>query len=1160
MKPLDRLSEYLGAVERRLRLLALSRGAAATAAAALILTVVAVLIANQFSFSSRSVIGARLLLFIGLALAIGVALIVPVIRLNRRNAARAAELRYPQFEERLLTFTERLAQNPTDPFLPLLADDTMVVANQAAPHAVARTSWIFSFSSAALLFAAILIWLGVSGGGFLGYGTSLLWGGIPKGITKPFYNIQVDPGNRTVRKRADQLITATLSGFNAPKVRFFAKFVSGSKWEETEMRPAPSSSSYQFLIAGVPESMEYYVEAGGVHSDTYKLNVVDLPSVKNIKVTYHFPAWAEMRDQVEDPGGDLRAVEGTNAEVEIQTDRPLSTGAILLDDGTKLPLRQSGNALVASVPIKKDGLYHVAAVEGGDDVRLSEDYFIEAQKYQPPEVKITRPGRDFKATPIEEVAITVEAKDGFALKSVDLHYSVNGSPEKTIPLLQNKEAKTSIGNTLLAMEDYKLVPGDVVSVYATAKDSLKTASTDMFFIEMQPFERNYTQAQESGGGGGGGGGDDQQQNQISEREKEIITATWNQAKGRGARGTDAENASFLSGVQSKLREQAKSLSDRMKARQLEATGDSFKSFVDDMDQAVAAMDPATNELKGAKWDNALAPEQKALQFLLRAEATMRDIQVAFGQKGGGGGGGGGGATRDLQGLFDLELDTEKNQYEGAHKTQTADEKQKEVDDALQKLQQLAKRQSELDSQQKQNQQLSSEQRWQQEQLRRDAEKLKEQLQQAMSGQQQQLSRGGQPQKGQQGSAQSQPSEGGQSGQSGQSGQPSGQAGQAGQQSGQQQQQQQQQQAGQQQRNQQQQMGQRPMGDQRQLQSTLDSLEKAIESMSKAASSQQNGTPQGQAEARRAEAALQDASQALSGIRAAQSKNQIEDLVSQAEQLAQKQENVEGEMRKAYGPQGQPTGREESKQRDDKIAREKDGEIADLKKLEQGMTAAARDQQQTQRAASTKMREALSEIQQMEMERDMQRNADYIRRGLGEYVVMSESNFTQGLNIVRDKLKEVQQALGTPGKDGGKGAGDDKSMQQSLASLENFRQMLQPKGQGQQGQGQGTRPASSRVRRAKASNRGRMDSKRARADSNRDRVANSQVRGKRAKAGNNRVKAEADNSRADNNLAGSATRAKAAVARWAPTGSAHRVRITRRNIVRRCKRCSSLSSS
>ncbi|MEI9973334.1 MAG: hypothetical protein WDO73_15595 [Ignavibacteriota bacterium] len=187
MKPLDRLSEYLGAVERRMRLLALTRGAAATAAAALILTVLAVLVANHYEFSTGSVMGARLLLFIGLALALAAALIVPVIRLNRRNAARAAEQRYPEFEERLLTFTERLEQNPGDPFLPLLADDTLAVATQAQAHRVARNSWIFSFSSAAVLCAGILIWLGVSGSGFLGYGTSLLWGGIPKGALKPFY-------------------------------------------------------------------------------------------------------------------------------------------------------------------------------------------------------------------------------------------------------------------------------------------------------------------------------------------------------------------------------------------------------------------------------------------------------------------------------------------------------------------------------------------------------------------------------------------------------------------------------------------------------------------------------------------------------------------------------------------------------------------------------------------------------------------------------------------------------------------------------------------------------------------------------------------------------------------------------------------------------------
>ena len=61
-----------------------------------------------------------------------------------------------------------------------------------------------------------------------------------------------------------------------------------------------------------------------------------------------------MKDQVEDPGGDLRAVEGTDAELAVETDRPLANGALLFDDGTKSLLRSGENGRrIASVPIAR---------------------------------------------------------------------------------------------------------------------------------------------------------------------------------------------------------------------------------------------------------------------------------------------------------------------------------------------------------------------------------------------------------------------------------------------------------------------------------------------------------------------------------------------------------------------------------------------------------------------------------------------------------------------------------------------------------------------------------------------------------------------------------------------------------------------------------------
>ena len=77
----------------------------------------------------------------------------------------------------------------------------------------------------------------------------------------------------------------------------------------------------------------------------------------------------------------------------------------------------------------------------------------------------------------------------------------------------------------------------------------------------------------------------------------------------------------------------------MKARQLAGASEEFKAFTADMDEAVKAMGPGGGQADAAR--NGRTPwrlKQKALQHLLRAEATMRDIKVAFGNRGGGGGG------------------------------------------------------------------------------------------------------------------------------------------------------------------------------------------------------------------------------------------------------------------------------------------------------------------------------------------------------------------------------------------------------------------------------------------------------------------------------------------------------------------------------------------
>src|SRR5260370_6468251 len=175
MNPLEQVSSYLTKLEQRMRWTAMSKGAAWIVGVALLTTVLLVILINGYAFSAGSLLVARVLLFLSVAFAIGFGLVAPLLRLNRRNAAQLAEKSVPGFNDRLLTFAEK--QPKGDPFLELLAEDTMEVAQNAAPNTVVQDKWIFGGLSAAAVPAFTLAWLILSGPGFWGHCASLLWAG-----------------------------------------------------------------------------------------------------------------------------------------------------------------------------------------------------------------------------------------------------------------------------------------------------------------------------------------------------------------------------------------------------------------------------------------------------------------------------------------------------------------------------------------------------------------------------------------------------------------------------------------------------------------------------------------------------------------------------------------------------------------------------------------------------------------------------------------------------------------------------------------------------------------------------------------------------------------------------------------------------------------------
>src|ERR1700676_2817904 len=126
-----------------------------------------------------------------------------------------------------------------------------------------------------------------------------------------------------------------------------------------------------------------------------------------------------------------------------------------------------------------------------------------------------------------------------------------------------------------------------------------------------------------------------------------------------------------------------------------------------------------------------------------------------------------------------------------------------------------------------------------------------------------------------------------------------------------------------------------------------------------------------------------------------------------------------------------------------MATEKEQLARDLKKLQDQMQASSRNMAGTQPGASSKLREALAEAQQNEIESHMRKSAELIRRGQGIYTWPWEPQETMGLDRLSEQVHEAQSQLRPGEQQSGQkpGAGDDQ-LARALDQLEKTRQRMQ----------------------------------------------------------------------------------------------------------------------
>jgi len=752
----DVLQELLRRVRSRRQLLLSLRGIAISVGVVAVVLLLTGWVAHRYRYNGSALIMLRIGALLMCLATLYFALLRPLLkRISDARLARLIEEHSPGTEDRLVTAVEYTDDNRriSPAIVSRLCQDANSVSARLDVGNVIRRSRLLMYGGAALVsllvFAAVLKW----GPREISEGVAQLVTPTTLAASKNALSIKVRPGTARVPKGSDQDIIATLVNFDSQQVTIFARPL-GSKddFQGQVMEPAKAKTDFRFSIFNIQDSMEYFVESNSVRSEVFKLNVVDLPFVKQLDLSLKFPAFTNLPIKAVEDGGDVAALKGTVATITARLSGKVRAARLVFADGKKTEMKQQGSDFVGELTVASDTSYYIELVSvDGEAYRGSNEYDVSVLTDQPPVISFDKPGRDKKATNLEEVFTQARAEDDYGVVSMDLHFSVNGGEEKRVNLqqLMRESARSLTGAYTFFLEEYNLKPGDFISYFAKARDASNESTSDIYFIEVKPFEMEYKQSQQQGGGGGGGG--DQDQNALSRRQKDLIAATHRLIR-EGDKYTEQERKDGYEAVaagQEKLRTDTLEFLDRMGRRLggVEGGQKQVTEMAEHLRQAAKEMEDAPPPLRKEAGKDALPPEQRALQRLLAADAIFREVQVAFGNQNGSGGSGGEREQQELAGLFELELDKMKNQYETVQRAQQQ-QAQQQKSEAERRLEELARRQQQALEEQRRRQQgpangSSGNQRQQQElieETRKAARELERLSRERRDAQMQELSR------------------------------------------------------------------------------------------------------------------------------------------------------------------------------------------------------------------------------------------------------------------------------------------------------------------------------------------------------------------------------------------------------------------------------------
>jgi hypothetical protein len=324
-----------------------------------------------------------------------------------------------------------------------------------------------------------------------------------------YTQLDVQPGDRTVKVGSDLTIEATLTGRPVPAAELHYRSAAGEQW--TKMALASNTDSptllgtLQTTLQDCRDDFEYCVVAGPVKSPIYKVSVLYPLALRQLEATIEPPAYTR-RPTATVKEGSFKVIAGSRVSWRIQLDRAPQTARLLIHPaGVKdkpapdasVSLQIMGATLTGELPALAKELEYEIAAEASDGTRLDVNRFrIDVTPDRKPTIRFLKPREQIEVTPSTEIHMRIVAEDDFGLSKTGIVYQVGNGKPKTLFLEEDPKQPTTLrAEAVLPLEDHEVNFQDGVTYFAFTEDNHpdqpQRATTELQFIDIRPYKRTF---------------------------------------------------------------------------------------------------------------------------------------------------------------------------------------------------------------------------------------------------------------------------------------------------------------------------------------------------------------------------------------------------------------------------------------------------------------------------------------------------------------------------------------------------------------------------------------------------------------------------------------------------------------------------------------------